>query len=198
MRIVSRVPGDVRAWLRRLEQAGRWAKNVTAILGRLFEEHFRLEPDTEDQELLPVLRDRRVASTAEVVPQPSTLNPRPSGLALLRPRREAVFLERAPLERAVWRLSRVGPPAPAAAPRVTVPAADADDAPLTLAAESVESLEGEAHFDLSMQMLDSAAERYRVRLACCHAGRELRQVVLVQYRLSRLAPPLRAAPEQAR
>ena len=175
IRMLERQPENWRTWMERMEQAGAWPKQLYTKLGDLLDTHFRIGKEEADDEWLPVLVARAEEDHGK-------------GLHAFRPRRTVHVEKTDPDGRLHLSLQRQNE---AETPPVAVPLLDAQIPPLTLTRGEVKSLAGEAVFDSELGLLDSATERFRVKLTSRCGRLEQQATVLVSYELRRLAPPLR-------
>lgn len=175
IRMPDRQPENWRTWLERSEQVAAWPKRLHTRLAELLDTHFRLGTEDADDEWLPVFSAQPPGN-------------RGTGLHAFRPRRLTRVGKTAADGRIHLRLQREAAEDPQP---VDVPLIEAQIPAVTVSRGEVKTLAGEAVFDPKIGLLDSATERFRVKLTSRCGKMEQQAAAWVSYEVRRLAPPLR-------
>ena len=175
LRIDARRPASLQDWLKDPANAGAWRKKASAALASFIEEDLGLRVQTVDRELLLCFTSGNSGL--------------PPGPALLHPVRSApIVLSRSgsKVELSFKRLA----PAQAGAPYVIHTSSSAQDPQEEACLQSVTTIKGSAMYDTKLSMLDSLDEEYKAEVLYSAGTETLRQELLVEYHLKRLAPAI--------
>ncbi|MCW8130727.1 MAG: hypothetical protein KIS92_10285 [Planctomycetota bacterium] len=182
--ILSRTPEKASDWIQKTSNAGLWRKKVVQDLYAFLESDLRLGTSGKDHDLLFCPAEKPAARI-------------PEGLPALRPARAYEAPQARPEGRVAYATARslakgVDPEHP-----IQVPYMDPEEPPIFVLPGKVENTAGLAVFDTGLHMLDQATEKYVInmtlRIETKKRTLEMAQQVQVEYRLTRLAPPIRAA-----
>lgn len=184
MTILSRTPEKVSDWIQKTANAGLWRKKVVQDLYTFLENDLKLGNAGNDQDLLFCPAENPSAQI-------------PEGFAALRPSRSYEAHKGLPESRVEVPTSRKLAKGVDSEHPIQVPYMDPDEPPIFVLPGKVEDNSGKAIFDSTLHMLDQASEKYVVnmtlRIETKKRTIELAQQVQVDYRLTRLAPPIRTA-----
>lgn len=183
--ILGRTPEKLGDLLQKTSTAGSWRKKVMQDLFTFMDTHIKLGVSGRDEELLFRPSGAR-AGTANV-----------QGFEALRPLRVLGVAKKKEEDRFELSSERVMPKAAEPEKPIEITNLDPDEPPIIVIPGKVENSSGQAVFDTQLGTLDKASEKYLVnmtlRIDSKRRPLEVAQQVQVEYRLTRLAPPIRTA-----
>jgi hypothetical protein len=183
--ILGRTPEKLGDLLQKTSTAGSWRKKVMQDLFTFMDTHIKLGVSGRDEELLFRPSGARTGTTDV------------QGFEALRPLRVLGAAKKKEEERLELPSERVMPKAAEPEKPIEITNLDPDEPPIIVIPGKVENSSGQAVFDTQLGTLDKASEKYLVnmtlRIDSKRRPLEVAQQVQVEYRLTRLAPPIRTA-----